>query len=83
MERNVTGYHADLTARVVKRTIRHQFEDDDTGLWVTMKPREIKTVDPITERVALDAERQRYNQLRLDYLDYIAQLDAAVAALGV
>ena len=82
MERTVIRYEADLVRHEVKKIVRRQREDiEGTAGWVTTD-REVSFLDqPAIERAHLEAERVRHNQLRADYVAWVAEIDAAIAAL--
>mgnify|MGYP001462539506 CR=1 FL=1 len=83
MERTVIHYEADAANHAVKKIIRRQREDiEGTAGWVTTDREVHLLTDASRERAYLDAERIRHNQLRADYVAWIAELDAAVTALG-
>ena len=83
MERTIIRYEADTAAHTVKKIVRRQREDiEGSAGWVTTE-REVTFLDkPAIERARLEAERVRHNQLRADYVAWIAEIDAAIAALG-
>ena len=84
MERTIIRYEADLARHEVKKIVRRQFEDvEGTAGWITTDREVHYLSDAARERACLDAERTRHNQLRADYVAWIAELDAAIAALEV
>jgi regulatory protein YycH of two-component signal transduction system YycFG len=83
MRRTTIHYSPDLVAHTVVRTTKHQIETEETAGWQTIKPKDVFVINPDAERSDLEGRKANYNKMARECADWIDEIDAALAALGV